>query len=301
MKPIDILSGVLVAVLWGLGITLAKAGMDQFPPILLTALRYAVTALALVWFVEIPRGLLRRIFLISIVAATIQYSLTFTGIYGIDASTASIVIQLEVPFATLLAAIFLTDRIGWRRIAGMVLAFAGVVLIAYQPDMRGELFSVFLVAAGAFTWAVGQVMIKTLGGAVGGFQLIAWVAVFAAPQLFAVSFALEDGHMAAIAAADWRGWAIILYLGLAMTALGYGMWFRLIGLYPVSHVMPFLLLLPVVTMTGGVLMLDETLTVWTLAGAALVLTGVGVILRRQAVRRPETQPVTAPAAVPPGD
>ena len=298
MKATDILQGVTVAVLWGIGITFAKAGMDQFPPILLIALRFSVTALALVWFVEIPRGLLVRIFLISIVVATIQYSLTFTGLNGVDASTAAIVIQLEVPFATLLSVIFLADRIGWRRIAGLVMAFAGVTLIAYQPDMRGELFSIFLVAAGAFTWAVGLVLIKTLGGAVGGFQLIAWVAVFAAPQLFAASFALEDGHMDALATADWRDWAIIVYLGLVMTALGYGMWFRLIGLYPVSHVMPFLLLLPVVTMIGGVVLLGEVLTAWTLTGAAMVLSGVGVILRRQAARRSETVP---PEATPPGD
>ena len=301
MKTTDILTGVVVAVLWGMGITLAKAGMEQFPPILLTALRFSLTALALVWFVAIPRGYLLRIFLISIVVATIQYSLTFTGLYGVYASTAAIVIQLEVPFATLLAALFLGDRIGWRRVAGMVLAFGGVALIAGEPRLRDNMLPFFLVMAGAFTWSVGQVMIKTLGGAVGGFRLIAWVAVFAAPQLFLSSWLLEDGQAQALAAADWKGWGVVIYLGLVMTALGYGLWFRLLGRNPVSHVMPFLLLLPVVTMVGGVFLLDEILTRYTLGGAALVLAGVGVILRRQAARKPDDVPASAPEATPPGD
>ena len=301
MKTVDILLGVVVAVLWGLGITLAKAAMEQFPPILLTALRFSLTALALVWFVAIPRGYLWRIFLISIVVATIQYSLTFTGLNGVYASTAAIVIQLEVPFATLLAALFLGDRVGWRRVAGMAVAFGGVALIAGEPRLQDNLLPFFLVMAGALTWSVGQVLIKTLGGAVGGFRLIAWIAVFSAPQLFVASWLLEDGQVQAIAAADWLGWGVVIYLGLVMTALGYGLWFHLLGHNPVSHVMPFLLLLPVVTMAGGIFLLDEVLTPRTLAGAALVLSGVGVIMRRQAARKAGTAPASTPEATPPGD
>ncbi len=298
MKKADILTGMLVAVLWGLGITLAKAGMEQFPPILLTAFRFSLTALALIWFVGVPHGYLRRIFLISIVVATIQYSLTFTGLYGVYASTAAIVIQLEVPFATLLAALFLGDRVGWRRVAGMAVAFGGVALIAGEPRLHDNLLPFFLVMAGALTWSIGQIMIKALGGAVGGFRLIAWVAVFATPQLFLASWLLEDGQARAIATADWLGWGVIVYLGLVMTALGYGLWFRLLGRNPVSHVMPFLLLLPVVTAISGIFLLDEVLTLRTLGGAVLVLSGVGIIMRRQAAR--ETQVTPASASIPPG-
>jgi len=297
LKPIDILMGVTVAVTWGLGITLAKAGFADFPPIMLTALRFSVTALALVWFVRPPLGAMGRILAISFVVGTVQYSLTFTGLYGLDASTAAIIIQLEVPFATLLAVLFLHEKIGPWRIAGMVLAFAGILLITGEPRIQEDLLPFFLVLAGAFTWAAGNIMIKTLGGAVGGFRLIAWVAVFTAPQLFAVSFLLEDGQMQALSNAGWHGWGVVLYLGLVMTAFGYGLWFRLLGRHPVSHVMPFLLLLPVTAMVASVLMLGEQPTAIILTGAALVLIGVGVILHRQA--RKEAAPKGAPEGVPP--
>jgi len=298
MKPFDILLGVLVAVTWGLGLTLAKAALDEFPPILLTAFRFSVTALALVWFVKPPYGHMRRILVISFVISTVQYSLTFTGLAGVDASTAAIVIQLEVPFAALLATLFLGDRIGLWRVGGMMLAFGGVALIAGQPQMQDDMVPLFLVLAGTFVWAVGNILVKTLDGSVGGFRLIAWLAVFSAPQLFVASFLLEDGHAAAIAGASRLGWGVILYLGLVMTAFGYGLWFHLLNRHPVNHVMPFLLLLPVTAMISAVLLLDEVVTTVTVTGAALVLSGVGTIMYRHARRAGAPAPA-APEGVPP--
>lgn len=297
MKPIDFLMGITVAVTWGMGLTFAKVGMTQFPPILLIALRFTVTALALVWFVKPPIGMMVRIFVISFVIGALQYSLTFTGLNGIDVSLAAIIIQMEVPFATLMAVILLGDRLGWWRSAAMAIAFAGVVLIAGQPGVQDDLTPVFLVLGGALSWAWGNILIKKLGNRFGGFQLTAWVAVFTAPQLFVASFLFEDSHMEALANADIVGWGTVFYLGLVMTAFGYGLWFKLVSRHPVSHIMPFLLLLPVVASLGGMILLDETVTPRTMAGAALVLGGVGLIMHRQ--MRKSAESPAAPRAVPP--
>ena len=276
MKPRDILLALSVPLIWGLGFTLAKAALGQFPPILLMAMRFSLTALVMVWFVRPPRGMMTRIALIALVSATIQYSLTFTGLVDLDASSAIIIVQLEVPFALLLSAAFLKERIGWRRAIGVVMAFSGVVLIAGEPRLRGDFLPIFLVAGGALTWSIGQVMIKTVRG-VGGFTLIAWVAVFAAPQLFLASYLFEDGQLEALAAADGLVWGVIVYLGLIMTAVGYGIWYRVLGRYRVNQVMPYLMLLPVTTMTSGVLLLDETISAMTGLGAIIVMAGVGFI------------------------
>ncbi len=276
MKPRDILLVLSVPLIWGLGFTLAKAALGQFPPILLMAMRFTLTALVLVWFVRPPRGMMTRIALIALVSATIQYSLTFTGLADLDASSAIIIVQLEVPFALLLSAAFLKERIGWRRAAGVAMAFCGVVRSAGEPRLRGDFLPIFLVAGGALTWSIGQVMIKTVRG-VGGFTLIAWVAVFASPQLFLASYLFEDGQLEALAAADGLVWEVIVYLGLIMTAVGYGIWYRVLGRYRVNQVMPYLMLLPVTTMISGMLLLDETITAMTALGAVIVIAGVGFI------------------------
>ncbi len=279
MKPLDILLALCVPLIWGLGFTLAKVAFvyADFPPILLMAFRFLLTALVLVWFVKPPWGWMNKIFWVAVVSATIQYSLLFTGLDGLDASLAIIFVQLEAPFLALLAAFFLKDHLGLRRTVGMVLAFSGVILIAGQPRLQGDMLPIFLVVCGTFTWAIGQIMIKGFQINLGGFTLIAWVAVFAAPQLFLSSWLFEDGQWEAVQNAGWIGWGIVVYMGLIMTALGYAIWYRLLGIYKVTQVMPFLLLLPVMSIAGSMLFLGERLSIMEVIGSAIVIFGVWVI------------------------
>lgn len=276
MAPVHILMALGVAVIWGMGFIVAKAAMGHFSPILLMALRFAVTALALCCFFRPPRRLLKPLFWISLVSAALQYSLTFTGVSGIPASTAALLVQLEVPFGLLLAWILLKERITLRQVIGIALAFAGALLILGAPSLTGNIKFALLVVAGAFTWAVGQVMIKKTGE-LDGFVLISGVALFATPQLFIASWLLEDNQITQVIHAGIDEWGAVLYLGLIMTAVAYAFWYRLLGLYNVNKVMPFLLLLPVTSVIGGVLFLNETLTLLTVAGGALAITGVAII------------------------
>ena len=277
MRARDLASGVAVALIWGMGVVFAKAAIEHFPPILLMAFRFSLTALLMVWFVKPPWGLMGRIFLAALVSAAIQYSLTFNGLRGVDASTAVLVIQLEVPFLALLGAVLLGERPDRRKWAGIALAFVGVAFIAGEPRLSGAWTALLLLVGGAFTWSVGQIMIRRLGE-VGGFTLIAWVSVFAAPQLFIFSLVFESDHLAAIRAADWVVWGTVAYLGLVMTALGYGLWYDLVGRHPVSRVAPFLLLLPVFSVIGGIAILGESLTVQLAVGGAIVIAGLAIIL-----------------------
>jgi O-acetylserine/cysteine efflux transporter len=276
----DILIAVFVACIWGLGFTVAKAALADFPPIFLMALRFTVTALALVWFVRPPMGYMGRVALISLVGAGVQYSITFTGLKGLDASAAIIIIQLEPVYASLLAAIFLKDMIGWRRAFGMAIAFSGVLILAGAPTIQGAYVSAAMVGSGSLLFAAGQVMTKALKGAVGGFQLTAWVAVFAVPQLFLATFLFEDSHRTHLRDADAVVWVAILYLGLIMTALGYGLWYRLVNKYSINLVMPFTLLLPIVTVLSAIMLLDERPRPIVLLGGAVTIIGVAVIIVR---------------------
>ncbi|MCH8999337.1 MAG: EamA family transporter [Proteobacteria bacterium] len=280
LRPQDILMGLAVPLVWGLGVVFAKAAIEHFPPVLLMALRFTLTALVLVWFVKPPWRLMGQLFAIALVSAAVQYSLTFNGLRGVDASTAVLVLQLEVPILILLSAVLLKERPGWRRWLGIAIAFIGVAFIAGEPRLGAAWDSLALLLGGAFTWALGQIMVRRLGE-VGGLTMVAWVAVFAAPQLFVFSLVLEDDHLAHLAAAGWVVWGTVLYMGIVMTALGYGMWYSLVGRFPLARVGPFLLLMPVFSVLGGVTLLDESLTLRVALGGAIVIVGVAVILVRR--------------------
>ncbi len=280
LRPLDVLMGLAVPLIWGLGVVFAKAAIEHFPPILLMALRFTLTALILVWFVKPPWRVMGQLVAIAFVSAAIQYSLTFTGLRGVDASTAVLVLQIEVPFLILLAAALLHERVGLRKWLGIAIALAGVGLIAGEPRLGQAWGSLALLAGGAFFWALGQIMVRRLGE-IGGLTTIAWVAIFAAPQLFVFSLVFERDHLAAIASADWVVWSTVAYLGVVMTTLGYALWYSLIGRFPVSRVGPFLLLMPVFSVLGGVILLGETLTPLIALGGAIVIAGVAVIMVRR--------------------
>ena len=290
MKSVDMLMAVAVALIWGMGLVVAKAAMGHFPPILLMALRFLLSAACLLCFFRLPLRYIKSVFWIALIGATLQYGLTFTGISGIDVSTAAFLIQLEVPFGILLAWLVFGDRIGIRQLGGIALAFVGIFFIVGEPNLAGSRLHIGLIIGGGFAWAVGQILVKRLGE-VGGFVLITWVAVMATPQLFVASLLLESGHLVAIKTATPAVWAAVGYLGLVMTAIAYAMWYRLLGLYPVSRVMPFLLLLPLTTVAGGVIFLDETLTLKIIIGGLCILIGLAIIHM--------TRDKTIPAETPP--
>ncbi len=288
MKPVDVLSAIAVAVIWGMGLVVAKAAMSHFSPILLMALRFSLTAACMIFFFRPPPGVYKQLFWISLVSAALQYSLTFNGVRGIDASTAALLVQLEVPFGLIMAWLVFGDRISPKQALGILIAFGGAVLIIGEPRLAGDLVYAFMVIGGAFTWAVGQIMIKKLGK-VGGFNLLSGVALFAAPQLFVASFLLEQDQLEQVISAPPAAWSAVVYLSLVMTALAYGLWYRLLGHYSVNQVMPFLLLLPVTSVFGGIFFLGESLTTKIALGGCLAITGVAMItIQGFPRRRPAT-------------
>ena len=274
--PKQTIMALFVPLLWGLGFVFAKGSINHFPPILLMAFRFSLTALVLVWFTPLPFGKFFQLFKIAIVAAAIQYSLTFTGVKGLEAGLASIIVQLEVPFLVILGALFLREKPGYKKWIGIAISFVGVATMSQQDELSGSFISIALVLGGCFAWALGQVMIRKLKD-VSGMQVTAWIAVFAAPQLFFMSAIFEDGQVEAIRTATPLVWWTVLYLGLIMTCLGYYFWNTLIRHHDVSKVAPFLLLLPVFSVLGGNVFLGETITIEKFYGGVTILLGIGVI------------------------
>ena len=276
LTPKQTLMALTVPLLWGLGFVFAKGAINHFPPILLMAFRFSVTALVLVWFAPLPKGKFIAIFKIAIVAAAIQYSLTFTGVKGLEAGLASIIVQLEVPFLVILGAVLLNEKPDSKKWIGIAVSFLGVAIMSQQDELSGSLVSIILVLSGCFAWALGQVMVRKLTD-ITGMRVTAWIAFFATPQLFLMSAIFEQGQIEAIQTAKPIVWWTVLYLGLIMTCLGYYFWNSLIRQHDVGKVAPFLLLLPVFSVVGGNVFLGETLTLEKFYGGSTILIGIAII------------------------
>ena len=277
MNSKQILLALIVPITWGLGFTLAKIGMEQFPALLIMTIRFGIAGLILVWFTKPPWGHMREIFVVALIGSTIQYGLTYNGLKGIDASTAAILVQLEGPILAIMGAFLLKEKLGITRALGMGLAFIGVLIIAGEPRLDGHLNSVILLIAGSAVWAVAQIMISRLKD-LSGITILAWVAIMATPQMFVASLLIEDGQWLAITTASFIDWSIILYLALIMTVLGYSVWYHLLSSVDVSKVSPFLMLLPITSIIAGMVLLDEKFTSSMAIGGLLIMSGVASTL-----------------------
>ena len=277
MTSKQILLALIVPITWGLGFTLAKIGLEQFPTLLIMSIRFGIAGLVLVWFTKPPWGHMREIFMVALIGSTIQYGLTYNGLRGIDASTGAILVQLEGPILALMGVFLLKEKLGITRSLGMGLAVIGVIIIAGEPRLDGQLDSVLLLIVGSAVWAIAQIMVSRLKG-ISGITILAWVAIMATPQMLIASLIIEDGQWLAITTASYIDWSIILYLALIMTVLGYSVWYHLLSSVDVSKVSPFLMLLPITSIIAGIILLDEKFTSSMAIGGLMIMAGVASTL-----------------------
>ena len=124
----DSLIAALVPIFLGFGFVIAKPAMEYFPPYLLMGMRFTIPALILVWWFPIPKGLYLDLFKVSFIGSTLQYGLTYTGLNIIDASSAVLLVQLEVPFGIIIAFFLLKEIPSKKNIVGLVIAFIGTYI-----------------------------------------------------------------------------------------------------------------------------------------------------------------------------
>jgi O-acetylserine/cysteine efflux transporter len=281
MSPRDLVLAVLVAALWGCNFVASKLAMHELPPLMTTGLRFLLVAAVLLPFQRFPRGQVWPLFRVGMVLGVGHFGLLFWALRTVDAGTAAIVIQLQVPLGALLAALILGERVTRLQIAGMLLAFGGLVVVLGAPALDGKAIQATMLLGAAFAFAFSSIQSKQLT-ALPPYTLTAWLGVFAAPTLLALSLALEPNAIERTLAAHGSSWLSFSYIVCGSTLAGYGIWYTLLARNRVSQLIPFMLLVPVFAVVSGIAVLGEELTIEILGGGLLVIAGVGLVVLRGA-------------------
>ena len=268
----------LVPIFLGFGFVIAKPAMEYFPPLLLMGLRFTFAASILIWWFPIPRGFLKKLFIVSLIANTVRYGITYTGLSMIDASTAVLFVQMEVIFGVVFAYFMLKEKPTTRSLIGISIAFIGVYILTGSPNLNGKFIGAALTVTGAGIWALGQVLVKPLSKEINPLALVAWLALFSGPILITLSAIFDGNTMNYFLSADLKGWSTVAFLGLIMQPIAYGTWYHVMGRYPVHKVMPVMLLLPLTGLSTAIFLLGEEPTKQVFVGGAIILFGIGMIL-----------------------
>ena len=275
----DSLIAALVPIFLGFGFVIAKPAMEYLPPFLLMGLRFTFVALLLVWWFPIPRGYLKKIFFASLIANTIQYSITYTGLDLIDASAAVLLVQTEVPFGVLFAYFMLKEKPTVKALIGIAIAFVGVYILTGSPNLDGKVLGVSLTIIGSGVWALGQVLVKPLSKEINPLALVAWLGLFSGPILIGLSAIFDGNTINYFKNASFESWMIAIYLGFIMQPITYGCFYYVLKRNPLYKVLPIVTMgIPPTGLLAAIFLLGEEPTKELFIGGVVIIIGVILII-----------------------
>jgi O-acetylserine/cysteine efflux transporter len=266
MKPRDITLLLIINAVWGFNFVPLRISVDELSPLLSAFARMAIVALVLLTMGPWHMG-----------------SLYFAMHLMADVSVAAIVTQLSVPFSTLLGVLVLGERLGPWRLAGMVTAFTGVVILTFDPQVFSYVDGVVVMIVAQVAYAVGAISMRQVKN-VGVFEMQSWVAATSLPFLAALSLMFETSQWQQLTDISWLAVGAVLYSALLSSVFGHGGIYYLYQRYPVSTVMPICLIGPVFAVTVSVLIFNETLTPRMVLGCVVIFVGVAIVTFREAMR-----------------
>jgi O-acetylserine/cysteine efflux transporter len=283
-----LLLAVAVMAVWGTNFVVIKIALEHLPPLLLAALRFTFAFLPLAFFLPRPNVPWRNLAAYGVLIGVGQFGVLFIAMRAdITPGLASLLIQTQIFFTIGLSMRLTGERVRAYQIAALLIATAGVAVIALFSNGSATPLGLALILFAALSWAGGNLVARA-AGQIDMLAYVVWAALFAAPPLFALSFAFEgwpairDGVMGA----DLTTWAAVLWQSIGNTMFGYAAWGWLLARHPAATVTPLALLVPVFGMGASAVFLAEPLPLWKLAAAALVLAGLALNLMWPALRRP---------------
>lgn len=272
MQPLHILLAVGVMAAWGFNFVVIKIGLETFPPLLLSALRFSLAGLPLIFIWRTRPAPLKWICAIALSLAIFKFSFLFIGMnLGAQPGLSSLTLQSQAFFTVLLAFFLLAERPTKRQLGGMTLAVFGLGLIITDiATSHGTLVGLSFVILSALCWGFANLAMKK-AQSTNPLHLMVWVSALSGPILFGLSLAFED---LPDGSAPPLAWASVFYLAFIATLGGFGVWAFLLKRYSATQVAPFSLLVPIFGMSSSAWLTGETISTQVLIAALFILCGL---------------------------
>lgn len=280
MSIVHLLLLLSVIVIWGVNFVAIKFVLQDLSPVLLCCARFFLSSIPAIFFVPFPKTPIKMVAFYGLTTFAIQFTLLFMGMHaGVSAGLTSLLLQTQAFFTILLALIFLNEKLHRWHVLGALISFSGIALIGVNLSGSITLSGLLLILSAAFCWGSGSVISKKIGS-VNMLGLVVWGSLFAWPPLLLLALYLEGpAHIiATLQSLSWLSIGSNFYIAYLSTVFAFGIWNWLLRQYPISTVAPFTLLVPIVGMASSAIVFDETIHLWKICAAILVIAGLCVNL-----------------------
>ena len=273
---------------WGSSFAIAKYAMTSLQPINLAALRFLIGGLMflpiLVYWqrrenIKISREDWPKLGGLAILGVAFYFYIQYTGLSLTTASNASLIIATSPIFVGVLAAYSLGETLTFKKIAGIALAFIGVIGVVANGTLsslfdRAYLMGNLLMLFNSFCWAIFTIGSKKMIQKYSAIIVTGYITLMGGLMLVPIS--LYRGVLHEAAGINGAGWAAVLFLAVFCSVGGYLGWQYALSQVDATKTAIFLYLQPLVTVVVALGLLGEQLTVFTLLGGGLILYGVAL-------------------------
>ncbi len=306
MSPIYTALAILVTFIWGVNFTFIAWGLESFPPLMLTALRFFFTAVPLVLFLKPPK-FNRTLFIYAIGTFVMQYAFVFTAMHlGSSPGLTALLLQVQIFITVLLAYFILGEAVSRMQIVGMLVGVLGLSVIALNLGGDMPLAGFICILIAAIGWSFGNIASKQASkqasekatlqetqqgtrvsvatsstgknkaSALSALALVVWGGLIACVMLTisSLTFETDAWQLATFTKASLKSWLSLGFIVYISTLIGFGLWAHLLSQNTASKVMPFALLVPVFGMVTSVLLTGEVVTWWKMLAMMLILSGL---------------------------
>ena len=274
LSLLEIAAIIAVMLIWGINNAAAKIATEVMPPLMVGALRFAVAAACLVWFVRPPFPNWKSLLIIAVVGGPIHYGLIYLAFWlAHDVSPVTVATQLWIPLTSLFAFLLLGERISRTATIGLVIAFVGVAWMTLDPHALQDWKAIAVGALGASAWALTTVIARRTTS-IPPLKMQGLLALMAFPALTVGSLLFETGQWEAAQIAPPVVWGTLVWAGLISSVFATSLVFWLVQRREAGRVTPYLLGSPLVSILIGWLWMGDVLTPQILTGVAIALIGV---------------------------
>jgi drug/metabolite transporter (DMT)-like permease len=285
----------LLSVVWGSAFVVTKVGLEDLPPALFAAVRFDLASVVLFGCAAVRYGRLwprsrgdwRQIVTGGALLIGVHHALLFAGQQYVQSAVAAVLLGLiPVITPTLTRAVSSSEQLAPSGVAGVLIGFVGVVIIANPTPsnlLSANLRGVGLVLASAVVFALGAVLTHDGESSLPTVTLQAWMMFVGAMLLHGTSVVLPSESFAS---AQWTFDAVasLVYLSIVAGAMGFFLYFDLLDVLGPIEMSLIEYVIPVFTALVGWAALGETPTVTTALGFVVIFVGFS-LLKAEALLR----------------
>jgi len=288
MKRRDLILALLVVIVWGANFTVIKLGLAGMPPMLLAALRYTIAALPAIAFVKRPAVGWKYIVANGMTVGVGQFACLFYAMnIGMLAGVSSVVLQSQVFFTLIFAAMLLKEPMKGSQVMGLLVAGVGLCLIGGNVGYTGlssiPVGAFLLTLLAAAFWGISNIIVRyaskqaiSQGKTLNMLSMVVWSSLIPPLPFLVIALLLDTPETLLHAVSNLNVLSVfsVLYLAFCATLFGYGIWSVLLAKYPTGKVVPISLLVPVTGLITAQIVLNEQLSKIQWVGGIVIILGL---------------------------